>query len=201
MAGHIEDAKRGQAMRKPLLLAFLALLLPVSALLLAGCGSSRLPPINLDPLDVSAYVSRPCTLLTPQRATRRHLVPPGTSVTTGGGTDVPACHWDSATATFPPITAAATTAGGLAGLNRHAFTYFQNSGPVDGYPSVLTSTAPGGPHAGHCTVRVGVAPDSQVEVSADYPAVSSANRFSSDPCADADTLAVEMVGALAAGSP
>jgi hypothetical protein len=175
-------------------LAALALL---TVLGLAGCGrSGPPPPLTLDPLDVSQYTGAPCSLLTPDRAARRHLTSPGTPVS---GTE-PGCRWSSDAPNFPSITASATTTQGLSDLNRSDYSFFQPT-KIDRYSAVQTATNPGGPRAGHCTVRVGVASHSNVDVSADYPAVTAGNAFSADPCADADTLATEIVGSLLAGSP
>lgn len=165
--------------------------------LLAGCGHPTPPSVTLDPIDVSHYAADPCTLLTPDRAQRRHLAPKGTVVS---GTE-PGCRWSSTRPVFPSITAGASTGQGLADLDRTAYSYFQTGGMIDGYPAVQTATGPGGPRGGNCTARVGVGPHATVSVTADYPTVTSANAFSADPCADADTMATEIVGALAAGSP
>jgi hypothetical protein len=160
-----------------------------------ACGTPGPSPFALDPLNISADVGAPCTLLTPERAIRRHLQPPGTPVS---GAE-PGCRWNPIDPGFPSITANATT-GGLAALHRPDYTYFQPT-HIDGYPAVQTATGPNAPHAGHCSVRVGVADHSRIDVTADYAAVTKHNAFSADPCADATTLAAEIVNFLAAASP
>jgi uncharacterized protein DUF3558 len=162
----------------------------------ACAGPTRPPPLTLDPIDVSSYASAPCSLLTPQRAVRRHLQPPGSPVS---GT-APGCRWAPTTPKFPAITANATTTEGLADLHRSDFSYF-HPGTVAGYPAITTVTGTDAPHAGHCSVRVGVAEHSRVDVTADYPSATANNPFSTDPCADATTLATEIVDALASGNP
>jgi hypothetical protein len=187
-----------------------ALLSTAAMMLVAGCGTptptpTPTPTITLDPVDVSGYDTQPCTLLTPTRAQRRHLSTPGRMITSraSGGISptTPGCHWDSDAPRFPPITAGASSTQGLADLDRHDFTYFRDSGMIDGYPDVQTATTPGGPAGGHCTTRVGVGPHATVDVSADYPTVTYSNLFSSDPCADADTMATEIVGGMISASP
>jgi hypothetical protein len=164
--------------------------------LLAGCSSGPPPSVTLDPVDISGYATAPCTLLTPDRAQRRHLQPPGTVV---GGAE-PGCRWNPTEQKYPSITADPDTSGGLAALHRGDYTYFVPS-KIAGYPAVTTASGPGAPHTGHCSVRVGVSPHSRIDVTADYPAVTHDNLFSADPCADATTMATEIVDGLAAGSP
>jgi hypothetical protein len=179
-----------------------ALLLAVAGA--AGCATpppARLsPPITLDQLDVSRYSGAPCTLLRPDRAARRHLVPPGRPVTdpaTGG----PGCQWAPAGPGYPAITAGASTTEGLEDVyqGRAGYSYFAPT-DIAHYPAAELSTAPGGPHAGRCTVRIGVADRATISVTAAYPP-SSGSPFAADPCGDADTLATEVMGQLLAASP
>jgi hypothetical protein len=67
-------------------------------------------------------------------------------------------------------------------------------------PAVELSTDPGGTRAGRCTVQVGVADHSTITVAADYPPFTD-SAFASDPGGDADTLTIEIMGQLLAGSP
>jgi len=174
--------------------------LVLSGLALAGCAHPAPPSNALDPIDVSQYAAHPCDLLAPARATRRHLTPPGTVIDDSTSPE-PGCRWSSAAPAWPSITATANTDQGLSDLDRKTYAYFQGGGMIDGYPAVQTATNPGGPRGGHCTTRVGVGPHSTVVVSADYPAVTRANAFSADACADAQTMATEIVGSLASGAP
>jgi hypothetical protein len=173
----------------------LAWLLLVTALAATGCASSKPSPFAPDPLDVTAAIAAPCSLLTPQRALRRHLQPPGSLVT---GAE-PGCRWNPTDPRDPSITANATNEG-LAALHRGDFSYFQPI-RIDLFPAVQTATGANAPHAGHCSVRVGVGDHARIDVTADYPAVTRDNHFSTDPCADATTLAAEIVNFLAAASP
>jgi hypothetical protein len=181
-------------------LAYSRMCLRIVVLLLAlgGCAaapSARLSPrITLDQLDVSQYGSAPCTILRPDRAARRHLTPPGSPVS-DPAVDGPGCQWAPTGSGYPTITAGASTTEGLEDIYRQRgrYSYFAPT-DIAHYPAVQLSTAPGGPRAGRCTVQVGVA------VTAGYPP-GSKSAFSSDPCGDADTLAIEIVGQLLAGSP
>lgn len=182
---------------------WLTLVIGVAAAV-AGCAAPPpahlAPPITLDQLDVAQYAGAPCTLLRPDRAARRHLTAPGTPVTdaaTGG----PGCRWTPAAPHYPAVTAAASTGVGLEDVYRgraHDTTFT----PIDiaHYPAVELSTDPGGTRAGRCTVQVGVADHSTIAVTADYPPFTD-SAFASDPCGDADTLAIEIMGQLLAGSP
>jgi hypothetical protein len=168
----------------------------VGALAAGGCGGpATVPKIDLDPLDVSAFATQPCQLLAPARAGRRHLVPPGTP-------DANGCHWKPSAPGFPPITARVTLGSGVPDLKRRKaeFPFFALT-DIDHYPAVQTSGTADGPRTGHCTVHVGVSDTSTVDVGADYPKVSKGNGLSSDACADADTLATEIVGQMLAASP
>jgi hypothetical protein len=49
-------------------------------------------------------------------------------------------------------------------------------------------------------VQVGVADHSTITVAADYPPFTD-SAFASDPGGDADTLTIEIMGQLLAGSP
>ena len=169
-----------------------------TVLLTCGCGGpAPTPSVTLDPIDVNQQVAQPCTLLTPELEKRRHLVPPGTVITQG---TMSACRWSSSDPPrFPSVTAGANANKGLADLHPKDYTYFQNAGKIDGYPAVHTDTTPGGPASGHCTAQVGVGPHATVAVGAGYPGVT--NLLSADPCAAADAMATEIVGALAASSP
>jgi Protein of unknown function (DUF3558) len=174
----------------------------------AGCAAPpppRLsPPITLDQLDVSRYSDAPCTLLRPDRAARRHLTPPGTPTTdaaTDAATRGPGCRWAPTGPDYPTITAGASTTEGLEDVYRKRASY-SHFAPTDiaHYPAAELSTAPGGPRGGRCTVRIGVADHSTVTVTAGYPP-SADSPFAADPCGDADTVAIEVMGQLLAGSP
>lgn len=168
----------------------------------SGCSTSSprplAPPITLDQLDVTHYGAAPCGLLRPDRAVRRHLVPPGAVIDNAGG---PACRWNPDLPAYPAITAAANTAEGLEQLyqRRGRFPFFEPT-EIANYPAVHTTSDPAGPRAGHCTVHVGVADTATLDVTADYNA-GSRGAFAAQPCSDADTLATEIMGQLLAGSP
>jgi len=82
---------------------------------------------------------------------------------------------------------------------RARYSYFAPT-DIAHYPAVQLSTEPGGPRAGRCTVQVRVADQASIAVTAGYPP-GSKSAFASDSCGDADTLAIEIMGQLLAGSP
>jgi hypothetical protein len=82
---------------------------------------------------------------------------------------------------------------------RARYSYFAPT-DIAHYPAVQLSTEPGGPRAGRCTVQVGVADQASIAVTAGYPP-GSKSAFASDSRGDADTLAIEIMGQLLAGSP
>jgi len=170
---------------------------------LVGCSShppARLsPPIRLDPLDVGQYATNPCALLRPDRAARRHLVPPGTPAP---DQDRAGCQWNAADAAQPTILASVLPDQGLEDVYRQRdhYTAFQPL-EIANYPAVHLSTDPGGPSAAHrCTTRVGVADNASLSVTATYPP-GAHGAMAADPCGDSDELATEIMGQLLAGSP
>lgn len=155
------------------------------------------PPIPGEQLDVTSYTTKPCELLRTDRVARHHLNTPGTVVSHDGGLD---CRWDATTRENPTITAGANTTLALEQLyqRRAQFSSFQPT-EIAHYPAVDTTTDPRGPAGGNCTVQVGVGDRSTVQVTAAFgPTVD--NR-STDPCPDANDLAVAIIGQLRAGTP
>src|SRR5882762_1281574 len=90
------------------------MVLAVSAAVLSGCASkpARLsPPVPPgEELDLTNYVSKPCTLLVPDRVAARHLGPQGATVQDTAGS---ACRWNTTAAGYPAITAQASVDHGL----------------------------------------------------------------------------------------
>lgn len=171
------------------------------AVLVTGCGRSgpaRLsPPVPLEQLDMTPYVSAPCGLLRTDRAHRRHLSAPGSPVQVDGSA---ACRWGAADAAHPAVTVQASTGGGLEPVYRDRAGYGSfDPTSVTNYPSVLTTAKGRVPVDGTCTARVGVGDNALLEVTADYGGVRSA--ASSDPCLDADTMAFEIIQQIRSGNP
>jgi hypothetical protein len=178
-----------------------ALIMAVLATVVGGCSTQPppplAPPIPGEQLDVARYTTTPCDLLRADRVARHHLNPPGTVVTHEGGL---ACQWAPTIPAEPSITADVNTTLALEQLyqRRAEFSSFQPTN-IAHYPAVDTTTDPRGPSGGSCTVQVGVADRSTVQVTAAYSATDG-NR-STDPCADANELATAIIGQLGAGTP
>jgi hypothetical protein len=167
----------------------------------AGCSSStpaaapapsRLsPPITLDQLDLSGYLSAPCGLLRPDQLAQRGM-PAGAA---SGGV----CRWAAVGADRPEVSAQVTHApDGLEQLYRRHPAYFQPTS-VGGYPAVESDDDPAAHTHGRCTVHVAVANDTLLSVTASYGSPSARNY--GDPCPDAEILANTILGKVKADSP
>jgi Protein of unknown function (DUF3558) len=182
-------------------LRFMLFVLAISAVALSGCASrpSRLsPPVPAgEQLDLAGYVSKPCTLLLPDRVAARHLGPHGATVqdTTGS-----ACRWNTTAVGHPAITAQASVDHGLELIyqQRATFSLFQPM-EVSHYPAVHTTSGGRAPSSGICSTRVGVGDSALLTITADYGTGKSS--FSSDPCPDADKVAFEIISQIRAGNP
>lgn len=154
------------------------------------------PPIPGDQLDVTRYTANPCDLLRADRVARHHLDPSGNVVRRDGRLG---CQWDPTVSGHPMITASASTTLGLEELYRRRteFSFFQPT-DIAHYPAVDTTTDPVGPASGTCTVQVGIADGSTVQVTAAYG--TDVGNLSPDPCPDAADLATSIVGQLRAGN-
>jgi hypothetical protein len=175
--------------------------LAISAASLSGCAikSARFsPPVPPgEELDLTGYVSKPCTLLVPDRVAARHLGPHGATVqdTTGS-----ACRWNTMAAGYPAITAQASVDHGLELIyqQRATFSLFQPT-QVSHYPAVHTTSGGRAPSSGICSTQVGVGDSALLTITADYGTAKSS--FSSDPCPDADKVAFEIISQIRAGNP
>jgi hypothetical protein len=177
------------------------IVLVISAVTLSGCASkpARLsPPVPPgEQLDLTGYVSKPCTLLVPDRVAARHLGSHGATVqdTTGS-----ACRWNSTAAGYPAITAEASVDHGLELIyqQRASFSSFQPI-EISHYPAVHTTSGGRAPSSGICSTEVGVGDSALLTITADYGTAKSS--FSSDPCPDADKVAFEIISQIRAGNP
>lgn len=177
-----------------------------AALLASGCGSGSggparptksglAPPITLDQLSVAKYVDKPCDLLRTDRQLLHRLVPPGAVEHPTAGPAV--CRWASTLAGNPAFLAGVDVSRGLEDRYRQraGIGYFQPT-DISSYPAIHTTPEPSGPAHGHCTTEVGVADRALLLVTVDYGRATGVN--SADPCADADTIALAIMGELKA---
>jgi hypothetical protein len=189
------------ACHKRAALMLMLIVFAIPAMALSGCASkpARLsPPVPAgEQLDITGYVSKPCTLLVPDRVAARHLSPHGAIVqdTTGS-----ACRWNTTAGGYPAITAQASADHGLELIyqQRATFSMFQPM-EVSHYPAVHTSSGGRAPSSGICSTRVGVGDSALLTITADYGSAKSS--FSSDPCPDADKVAFEVISQIRAGNP
>ena len=171
------------------------ILAPLAGALLASCGTGPTagapPTVTLAPLDISSYAAVPCRLLRDDRAQRRHLATPGS---VSAGADGPLCRWQPAAPGVPAYSAGVALHAGLDDVARHRadFSLLERT-EIAHYPALHSRGREPGSGA-RCTTRVGVAPDSQVLVTAD----DTANPAARDSCGDADVLATEILGQLLA---
>lgn len=156
--------------------------------LIGACTSSgqNSPPAgpNLtiaNPLDMSAGLHHPCQLVRSDQLTQFHLVPPGAA--TGGG-----CTWSPNVAQLPGYWSGVAMGAGIAGLyqRRSAIAVFQPT-TISGYPAVHTAATAADQRHGKCTVEIGVARDTLVDVSVTVPPSQSFDY--TDPCDDVDSFA------------
>ncbi|WP_329062410.1 DUF3558 family protein [Amycolatopsis sp. NBC_01480] len=144
------------------------------------------PTSTVDPLDLSAFRDAPCGLPGDAELARFFLAVPGRLTPAAALTE---CEWASANPRAPRYQAAVDlNSGGLPGLRRR--TPFAPDGPaaIHGYPAGHVAA---GRTAGWCTVDVGVAPDTVLQVSVTIPAPGV---LSDDPCTDADQFAGAIIG-------
>ena len=133
-------------MRKTVLMSVLAC---AAAIGVAGCSgapsSSNPAPVTLDPLDVGAYVDKPCTLMGADQLSEYGVTKPGV-------VEDKMCAWTPDDPARPSFKAGAE-------VDTRTPT---SSSPVkvNGFPA---ENLPDGTTG--CTVRVAVAPDQQITVS------------------------------------
>lgn len=177
----------------------------VAMAVLVGCGSGTggstssatpsglAPPITLDQLSVGRYADRPCDMLRADRQVARGLVPPGTVTHPASGPAV--CAWSSTLKARPRFTAGVDVTKGLEQRyrDRASIGFFEPT-DISSYPALHTTPDPDGDKHGHCTTEVGVADRALLLVSVDYG--SAGGSDAADPCADADALALAIMGQL-----
>lgn len=177
-------------------LPLVAGLLASIAVTACGAGGSSSPPttgapsISADPIDLSAYVNKPCAMLRADQLAQYHLSPPGATIGTGPG---PACQWTPTLRALPGYTARADLhSGGLTALyaRRASMPVFQPT-PVSLFPAVNTASSLAATQHGQCTAEVGVAQGSLLVVDVTVPDASSLDY--ADPCSDADAFAAAII--------
>ncbi|HWE91329.1 MAG TPA: DUF3558 family protein [Pseudonocardiaceae bacterium] len=184
-------------MRMPRALPLAAALLSVIAVAACGSGGSGSSPattgppsISADPIDLSPFVGKPCTMLRADQLAQYRLSPPGTTVSSGSG---PACRWTPTLSTLPGYTARADLrSGGLTALyaRRASMPVFQPT-PVSLFPAVNTASSAAAIKHGQCTAEVGVAQNSVLVVDVTVPDATSLDY--ADPCSDADAVAAAII--------
>jgi hypothetical protein len=152
---------------------------------------SRLAPEIALPMDVSQYLTDPCSMLKPGQAVTREL--------SEGFADGPKCTWSAKTPQQPELTATIDTAsGGLEGLyrKRSRLPYFEPT-DVQGYPAVRHDEQRTIPDKGRCTVSVGLSETALLTVTSSIADPKTLNY--PVPCPDADLLAGAIVTDITRG--
>jgi hypothetical protein len=155
-------------------------------------GSSRLSPPILVPLDMSRFVSAPCTVLKDTQPIA-HDVAPGVP---SGNT----CKWVGNKFQYPTYTVIVDmTSGGLEALykRRAQLRYFEPT-TITGFPAVFTDTDRPVANQGRCTLTVGVADDSVITVTSTLTDPKSSAY--SAPCTDADSFAHAVIATIKTGN-
>ena len=166
----------------------IALAVGVVTAVMAGCSSPPAAPQRVspsipgDPLDLTAFIAKPCELLNPQQLGRYYIAAPGT-------TTLPWCVWVPADTTGLTYQASVdTSSGGLESLYQHRTTVTGfDPADVHSYPAIHRDA-----RGGHCTVQVGVANDTLLSVTID--ATNLRLSVYQDPCAEADRFAGSIIG-------
>lgn len=119
------------------------------------------PPVT-EPVDVSGFLERPCTVLTPAQLAQLTIVEPGeadteSAVAKNAG---PGCRWHRKDTAEGSVAGMGFLTGNKNGLSdtyrgRDRFEYFVET-TVDGYPAVFNELSSDGPAGGDCTITVGV---------------------------------------------
>lgn len=152
------------------------------------------PPAIANPLDMSRARAHPCQLVRPDQLAQFRLTPPGSA--TGGG-----CAWTPGDTARPAYWAGVAIGdGGIAGRYRHrsAIPVF---GPttISGYPAIHTAATAADQRHGRCTVQIGVANDTLVNVSVTIPPGDALDY--TDPCDDVDSFAGAVIANAEGSAP
>jgi hypothetical protein len=206
-------------MRLRVVIAFLAL---VALGVLAGCGGSTSPtakspkhgdgspggstsagrdplprhgaPKVTNPLDVSAFLKKPCSVLTQEQLD-------GLDVAADGKTDLdaaygPTCTWSDDQG--PTGGSYGVTFfegfGGISGAyaNKDTDGLFMPLDPIEGYPAVIFGVTDSRAD-GHCSISVGLQDDVAIQVGATMRGVENPAPNYDNPCGVAHELARQMV--------
>lgn len=153
-----------------------------------GHRRRRLRRFPGDPIDLTAYVTAPCGLLNGPQLTTFFITHGGAAAPAGKTTE---CRWtpsDTAVVTFHA--SVEVGAGGLEAVygRRATLPAFEPTS-VHSYPAVHTDIG-----AGHCAVRIGVAPETVLTAAIDVPAPKLTAYTYDDPCTEAVHFAGVIIG-------
>jgi hypothetical protein len=160
--------------------------------------SGEAPPINSPELDLAAYESRMCDLLTPDQAALfavRDLGKPRNEVVG------PICEWIPPDSTAGAVVSAAILSKvgyGWEGIfqRKARWKFFQDAGEINGYPAVHRDT--GDATNGTCSTTVGARMDVVLDVIVQVNVPSSPEYKT--PCVLSDRAASLMIDTLKKGS-
>lgn len=163
----------------------------------SSSGQNSPPPSPLaiaNPLDMSAGVRHPCQLVRPDQLAQFHLTSPG--AVAGGG-----CTWSPNEAQLPGYWSGVSIGtGGIAGVyQRRSTTAVFQPTTISGYPAIHTAPTAADQRHGRCTVRIGVAKDTLVDVSVTVPPSQPLDY--TDPCGDVDSFAAAVIANAEGKSP
>lgn len=150
-----------------------------------------------NPIDLSAYLSRPCETLTPEQSTELEVEAPGQPTTTGGIADEvgPYCTWSDSTGSRSVTVAFLTVnTGGLATVyeSQDQFAYFVPT-TVGDHPAVLADYKDFR-QQGECNVIVGTSDRTTFRASA------RGNLDAQQSCDRAELIAKEALSTMGGGS-
>jgi len=158
-----------------------------------GGEATPVPSVTVsDPLDVSSYITAPCSVLTQDQAANFGATGPGSA----NSANFPSCDWQTEKSTNFAVGFNNKQAQGLNGIYRlHQTTgqyeYFQPT-TVSGYPAVANNLTSQGLPNGDCDMMVAV--NDKIILDA-----SILTSHTGDPCGSAQRLATTVLQNIKAG--